>query len=65
MLHVLLYKAFGWDAPEFAHLPLILKPVGNGKLSKRDGDKLVSCIPDGKQRRFSSGYRESFPGSGN
>ncbi|MGJ8665349.1 MAG: glutamate--tRNA ligase [Patiriisocius sp.] len=38
-LHVLLYKAFGWDAPQFAHLPLILKPVGNGKLSKRDGDK--------------------------
>lgn len=38
-LHILLYKAFGWDAPEFAHLPLILKPVGNGKLSKRDGDK--------------------------
>jgi glutamyl-tRNA synthetase len=35
-----LYRAFGWDAPEFAHLPLILKPVGNGKLSKRDGDKL-------------------------
>jgi glutamyl/glutaminyl-tRNA synthetase len=33
-----LYRAFGWDAPEFAHLPLILKPVGNGK-SKRDGDK--------------------------
>ncbi len=39
-LHVLLYKAFGWDAPKFAHLPLILKPVGKGKLSKRDGDKL-------------------------
>ena len=39
-LHVLLYRAFGWEAPEFAHLPLILKPVGNGKLSKRDGDKL-------------------------
>jgi glutamyl-tRNA synthetase len=39
-LHVLLYKAFGWEAPEFAHLPLILKPVGNGKLSKRDGEKL-------------------------
>ncbi|MEP6930919.1 MAG: glutamate--tRNA ligase, partial [Flavobacterium sp.] len=39
-LHVLLYRAFGWDAPEFAHLPLILKPIGNGKLSKRDGDKL-------------------------
>ena len=39
-LHVLLYDAFGWDAPKFAHLPLILKPVGKGKLSKRDGDKL-------------------------
>ncbi|WP_299667109.1 glutamate--tRNA ligase [uncultured Polaribacter sp.] len=39
-LHVLLYKAFGWNAPKFAHLPLILKPVGKGKLSKRDGDKL-------------------------
>ncbi len=39
-LHCLLYKAFGWEAPEFAHLPLILKPIGNGKLSKRDGDKL-------------------------
>ena len=39
-LHVLLYRAFGWNAPKFAHLPLILKPVGKGKLSKRDGDKL-------------------------
>ena len=39
-LHVLLYNAFGWDAPKFAHLPLILKPIGKGKLSKRDGDKL-------------------------
>ncbi len=39
-LHVLLYRAFGWSAPEFAHLPLILKPTGKGKLSKRDGDKL-------------------------
>lgn len=39
-LHVLLYRAFGWNAPEFAHLPLILKPTGNGKLSKRDGDKM-------------------------
>jgi glutamyl-tRNA synthetase len=39
-LHVLLYKAFDWKAPKFAHLPLILKPVGKGKLSKRDGDKL-------------------------
>ncbi|KXO00655.1 glutamyl-tRNA synthetase [Aequorivita aquimaris] len=39
-LHVLLYRAFGWRAPQFAHLPLILKPTGNGKLSKRDGDKM-------------------------
>ncbi len=39
-LHILLYNAFGWDAPEFAHLPLIMKPVGKGKLSKRDGDKM-------------------------
>jgi glutamyl-tRNA synthetase len=39
-LHIALYEAFGWKSPEFAHLPLILKPVGKGKLSKRDGDKL-------------------------
>ncbi len=39
-LHVLLYRAFDWDIPSFAHLPLIMKPIGNGKLSKRDGDKL-------------------------
>ncbi len=39
-LHSLLYRAFGWDAPKFAHLPLILKPTGKGKLSKRDGAKL-------------------------
>jgi glutamyl-tRNA synthetase len=38
-LHLLLYRAFGWEAPEFAHLSLILKPTGKGKLSKRDGDK--------------------------
>ena len=38
-LHELLYSAFGWEAPKFAHLPLILKPTGKGKLSKRDGDK--------------------------
>jgi len=61
-LHELLYKAFGWEAPQFAHLPLILKPVGNGKLSKRDGDKLGFPVfplqwtnPDGT---VSSGYRE-------
>ncbi|MEY2671353.1 MAG: hypothetical protein RLZZ577_1669 [Bacteroidota bacterium] len=65
-LHVLLYRAFGWEAPEFAHLPLILKPIGNGKLSKRDGDKMGFPVfplewktPEG----FSSGYREKgfFP----
>lgn len=39
-LHVLLYDAFGWEAPQFAHLPLLLRPDGNGKLSKRDGDRL-------------------------
>lgn len=39
-LHVLLYDAFAWEKPEFAHLPLLLKPDGNGKLSKRDGDRL-------------------------
>ena len=39
-LHVMLYDAFGWDCPKFAHLPLLLKPDGNGKLSKRDGDRL-------------------------
>lgn len=39
-LHIMLYDAFGWDRPKFAHLPLLLKPDGNGKLSKRDGDRL-------------------------
>lgn len=39
-MHILLYRYFGWDAPEFAHLPLLLRPDGNGKLSKRDGDRL-------------------------
>lgn len=39
-LHIMLYEAFGWDKPQFAHLPLLLKPDGNGKLSKRDGDRL-------------------------
>jgi len=65
-LHVLLYRAFGWDAPEFAHLPLILKPIGNGKLSKRDGDKLgfpVFPLEWKTQEGISSGYREKgfFP----
>lgn len=39
-LHILMYEFFGWDAPKFAHLPLLLRPDGNGKLSKRDGDRL-------------------------
>ena len=65
-LHSLLYKAFGWEAPEFAHLPLILKPVGNGKLSKRDGDKLgfpVFPLEWKTEEGISSGYRENgfFP----
>lgn len=65
-LHVLLYRAFGWDAPEFAHLPLILKPVGNGKLSKRDGDKLgfpVFPLEWNTAEGISNGYRENgfFP----
>ncbi|MBF0694135.1 MAG: glutamate--tRNA ligase [Flavobacterium sp.] len=65
-LHVLLYRAFGWDAPEFAHLPLILKPIGNGKLSKRDGDKMgfpVFPLEWKTESGISSGYRESgyFP----
>ena len=65
-LHVLLYRAFGWDAPEFAHLPLILKPIGNGKLSKRDGDKMgfpVLHLEWKTEEGISSGYREKgfFP----
>ncbi|NDI98515.1 glutamate--tRNA ligase [Flavobacterium sp. LaA7.5] len=61
-LHVLLYRAFGWEAPEFAHLPLILKPVGNGKLSKRDGDKFgFPVFPlqwNNEDDTSSMGYRE-------
>lgn len=64
-LHVLLYEAFGWTdtMPRFAHLPLLLKPIGNGKLSKRDGDKLgFPVFPlewhDPKSGTVSSGYRE-------
>ncbi len=60
-LHHLLYKAFGWQAPEFAHLPLILKPIGNGKLSKRDGDKMgfpVFPLEWTTEEGISSGYRE-------
>ena len=65
-LHVLLYRAFGWadTMPEFAHLPLLLKPDGKGKLSKRDGDRLgFPVFPlewhDPKSGDVSSGYRES------
>jgi glutamyl-tRNA synthetase len=62
-LHVLMYKYFGWEAPEFAHLPLILKPDGNGKLSKRDGDRLGFPVfplnwTDPVTGEQSSGYRE-------
>ncbi len=69
-LHVLLYRAFGWEdtMPQFAHLPLLLKPEGKGKLSKRDGDRLgFPVFPlewhDPKTGEVSSGYRESgyFP----
>lgn len=66
-LHYMLYRAFGWESPEFAHLPLILKPVGNGKLSKRDGDKLgFPVFPlewNSAEGEKSSGYREKgfFP----
>ncbi|MCD6542956.1 MAG: glutamate--tRNA ligase [Flavobacteriaceae bacterium] len=62
-LHVLLYNAFGWEAPEFAHLPLILKPTGKGKLSKRDGDKLGFPVfplayKNESTGEVSRGYRE-------
>ena len=69
-LHVLLYRAFGWEdtMPQFAHLPLLLKPDGKGKLSKRDGDRLgFPVFPlewhDPKTGEVSSGYREQgyFP----
>ena len=65
-LHVMLYKAFGWEStmPQFAHLPLLLRPDGNGKLSKRDGDKLGFPVfplqwTDPATKETSSGYRES------
>ena len=69
-LHVLLYRAFGWEEtmPAFAHLPLLLKPEGSGKLSKRDGDRLGFPVfplewKDPETGEVSSGYRESeyFP----
>lgn len=69
-LHVLLYRFLGWEnvMPEFAHLPLLLRPDGNGKLSKRDGDRLGFPVfplqwTDPKSGEISSGYREKgyFP----
>ena len=62
-LHVMLYRAFGWEAPEFAHLPLIMKPIGNGKLSKRDGDKLGFPVfplewKDASSMTKTPGYKE-------
>ena len=69
-LHYLLYEAFGWDKPEFAHLPLIMKPVGKGKLSKRDGAKMgFPVFPiewhDDKTNEIYAGYKEDgyFPES--
>lgn len=63
-LHVMLYRAFGWEAPKFAHLPLLLKPDGNGKLSKRDGDRLGFPVfpmdwTDPFTGEKSTGYRQS------
>ncbi len=67
-LHELLYRAFEWESPEFAHLPLILKPTGKGKLSKRDGDKLGFPVfplayTNEETGEISRGYREDgyFP----
>ncbi len=62
-LHILLYESFGWQAPKFAHLPLILKPTGNGKLSKRDGAKFgFPVFPlewfDKQENQTFAGYRE-------
>ena len=63
-LHTLLYEAMGWEAPQFAHLSLILKPEGKGKLSKRDGDKFGFPVfplnfTDPATGHVSKGYRES------
>ncbi len=62
-LHIALYEALKWTSPQFAHLPLILKPVGKGKLSKRDGDKLGFPVfplkyTNDKNKETSRGYRE-------
>ncbi|MFM8963857.1 MAG: glutamate--tRNA ligase, partial [Sphingomonadales bacterium] len=68
-LHILLYEAFGWPCPEFAHLPLLLRPDGNGKLSKRDGDRLgFPVFPTNwttSEGELYSGYRENgyLPGA--
>lgn len=68
-LHVLLYEAFGWESPKFAHLPLLLRPDGNGKLSKRDGDRLgFPVFPTNwitAEGELYSGYRENgyLPGA--
>ena len=68
-LHFMLYEAFGWDCPQFAHLPLLLRPDGNGKLSKRDGDRLgFPVFPTDwhtAEGELYSGYREKgyFPGA--
>jgi glutamyl-tRNA synthetase len=68
-LHYLLYEAFGWECPHFAHLPLLLRPDGNGKLSKRDGDRLgFPVFPldwRTEEGELYSGYREKgyFPGA--
>lgn len=68
-LHILLYEAFGWPCPEFAHLPLLLRPDGNGKLSKRDGDRLgFPVFPTNwttAEGELYSGYRENgyLPGA--
>jgi glutamyl-tRNA synthetase len=67
-LHILLYRAFDWETPEFAHLPLLMKPIGKGKLSKRDGDKLGFPVfpleyTNETTHEISRGYREDgyFP----
>lgn len=62
-MHIMLYEAFGWEAPKFAHLPLLLRPDGNGKLSKRDGDRLGFPVFPANwttaEGELYSGYREN------
>jgi len=69
-LHIMMYEAFGWEAPRFAHLPLLLRPDGNGKLSKRDGDRLGFPVfpinwKNEETGETASGYRDAgfFPGA--